>query len=81
LLAPPGDADALADRLATLLADAPLRRNLALNGRRVIEDRFDRRLNFARLKALLEAAASGSALPEGTPELNPDSIYDASCVR
>jgi len=81
LLAPPGDADALADRLATLLADAPLRRNLALNGRRVIEDRFDRRLNFARLKALLEAAASGSVLPEGAPELNPDSIHDASCVH
>lgn len=81
LLVAPGDVPALAERLAQLLADAQLRQNLARNGRRVIEERFDRRGNFARLKSLLVAAAGSSAFPESEPEgkIQPD--YDANCVR
>jgi len=40
LLVPPGDAPALADRLAVLLADAHLRRSLGERGRRWVAGRF-----------------------------------------
>ncbi len=40
LLAPPGDADALAAALARLLTDAPLRLRLIENGRRAVEERY-----------------------------------------
>ena len=56
LLTPPGDPVALAEKIEALLANAPLRLRLALQGRKVIEERFDRRTNFARLKTLLNDA-------------------------
>jgi hypothetical protein len=40
-----------------LLRDADLRQRLAAHARKVIEQRFDRRTNFAELKALLLRAA------------------------
>ncbi|MEZ5144298.1 MAG: glycosyltransferase family 4 protein [Acidimicrobiales bacterium] len=40
LLVPPGDPDALADALATVLGDAALRRHLGDGGRRRVEERF-----------------------------------------
>ncbi len=61
LLVPPGDADALATALRRLLADAGLRRRLATRAREVIEERFDLRLNFARLRQeLLNVLANPS---------------------
>jgi glycosyltransferase involved in cell wall biosynthesis len=53
LLVAPGDAVALAAKLELLLRDRALRQRLAGEGRKVIEQRFDRRANFAQLKALL----------------------------
>jgi len=40
LLVPPGDAKALAEEIARLLRDEPLRRRLGLAGRRFVEQRF-----------------------------------------
>jgi glycosyltransferase involved in cell wall biosynthesis len=57
LLVPPGDNAALAEALRQLLADGPLRRRLAREARKVIEERFDLRANFGRLKDLLAQAA------------------------
>src|SRR5260370_40234785 len=53
LLVAPGDAQALAAKLELLLRDSQLRERLAAQGRRVIEERFDRRANVAILKRLL----------------------------
>src|SRR5258708_35399068 len=59
LLVRPGDVSALAAQLERLLCDSELRQRLAEVGRRVIEQRFDRRINFARLKTLLLNATQG----------------------
>jgi len=53
LLSPPGDEQALAEQLQLLLNDPSLRQRLATRARMVVEERFDRRKNFAQLKALL----------------------------
>jgi glycosyltransferase involved in cell wall biosynthesis len=53
LLVPPDDVRALAGKLELLMGDLQLRQHLAIRGRQVIEQQFDRRANFARLKALL----------------------------
>jgi glycosyltransferase involved in cell wall biosynthesis len=53
LLVEPGDTRALAEAIGQLLADAELRRHLAANARKVVEERFDVRTSFARLKDLL----------------------------
>jgi glycosyltransferase involved in cell wall biosynthesis len=53
LLTPPNDPEALAASLECLLNDSALRRRLAGRARKVIEERFDMRTNFARLKELL----------------------------
>ena len=53
LLAPPGDIEALAKSLERLLADAELRRRLANQARRVIEERFNLQVNFTPLRQLL----------------------------
>ncbi|HEX4645960.1 MAG TPA: glycosyltransferase, partial [Verrucomicrobiae bacterium] len=59
LLVPPGDAPALAAKLELLLGDFKLRQTLATQGRKVIEERFDRRSNVARLKKLLLDSTPG----------------------
>jgi glycosyltransferase involved in cell wall biosynthesis len=59
LLTPPNDAEALAASLECLLHDPSLRRRLAERARKVIEERFDLRRNFARLKDLLLEATHG----------------------
>jgi glycosyltransferase involved in cell wall biosynthesis len=59
LLVEPGDSTALAGAIEHLLADARLRRHLATNAREVVEERFDLRSSFGRLKdLLLEAVES-----------------------
>ena len=55
LLVPPGDVLALATALRRILGDPELRRRLAFAGRKIIEERFDMRANFSRLKHLLAA--------------------------
>ena len=62
LLVAPGDAEALAKALRRLLADAPLRRRLAIQARKVIEGRFELRANFAPLRELLRQEVGG--IPE-----------------
>jgi glycosyltransferase involved in cell wall biosynthesis len=53
LLVEAGDSRALAEAVGQLLADAELRRHLVTNARKVIEERFDLRTSFGRLKELL----------------------------
>jgi glycosyltransferase involved in cell wall biosynthesis len=53
LLVTPGDVPALAAQLELLLSNVELRQNLTIQGRQVIEERFDRRINVAQLKKLL----------------------------
>jgi colanic acid/amylovoran biosynthesis glycosyltransferase len=81
LLVDPGDVPALAERLELLLTDGSQRRRLAENGRKVIEERFDRRNNFAGLKTLLETAArspGGQSVPGGVAS---HSVYDTDRVH
>jgi len=52
LLATPGDAQALADQLRQVIADAPLRHRLALAGRAKVERAFHLADNVARLAAI-----------------------------
>jgi len=48
-----GDSEALAKSLRRLLSDAALRRRLAIQARKVIEERFDLQKNFGLLRNLL----------------------------
>jgi glycosyltransferase involved in cell wall biosynthesis len=59
LLVPQNDPRRLADALQRLLADAPLRVELARRARHRIEEDFDARVNSARLRRLM-AEANGS---------------------
>jgi glycosyltransferase involved in cell wall biosynthesis len=61
LLVPPGDVAALAVKLELLLGDGGLAQRLADQGRRVIEERFDRRRNFRLLASLLAGTGQASA--------------------
>jgi len=54
-LVPPADVLALATALRRVLGDPELRRRVAFAGRKIIEERFDMRANFSRLKQLLAA--------------------------
>ncbi len=62
LLVTPGNVPALAAKLEFLLSDFKLRQKLATQGRKVIEERFDRRSNVAQLKMLLVAAMQNPAV-------------------
>ena len=70
LLVPPADVEALATSLECLLADAALRRKLAARARKVIEQRFDLRANFALLGNLLRETAQDATTIE-EPESEP----------
>jgi len=75
IVVPPGDPKALATSLQRLLADAELRRRLSTQARKVIEDRFDLRTNFTRLRdLLLEMVWEQDAVPESVlrKESEPD---------
>ncbi|HED40838.1 MAG TPA: glycosyltransferase family 1 protein [Chromatiales bacterium] len=52
LLIPPGDADALADSLRRLYEDEPLKQQLAENGKRNADEKFDERLHFDKLNTI-----------------------------
>jgi len=68
LLVPAGDADALAEGIARLLLDRPLRARLEEAGRRLVLERF----SGARLAATLEThyirISRGATAPPGRPE-------------
>jgi glycosyltransferase involved in cell wall biosynthesis len=61
LLATPGDAQALADQLRRLIADAPLRRRLALAGRAKVERAFHLADNVARLADIFRSLPAVAA--------------------
>lgn len=73
LLVPPRDAAALAEALATLLADADQRRALGEAAHQTVAERFDLAHNAARLEALFAAtlAADGRAPITQTPIAEP----------
>jgi glycosyltransferase involved in cell wall biosynthesis len=56
LLVPPGDARALAEAIARLLGDAPLRRRLGEAARRAVERDFDAAVEAGRLLGHISAA-------------------------
>ena len=56
LLVQPGDAADLADKLERAIADEPLRRRLATNGRERVVLNFDTNTNTARTLTLFRAA-------------------------
>jgi glycosyltransferase involved in cell wall biosynthesis len=60
LLVPPDDPVAVADALARLAGDAPLRERLGRAGRLLVEAQHDQRLTARRMLALLEAALDGT---------------------
>jgi glycosyltransferase involved in cell wall biosynthesis len=62
LLAEPGDADALADRLALALSDHDGALRRAERGRRRVEEDFDVRRSGARMAALFTSATAGRTL-------------------
>ena len=66
IVAPPGDAPALADALAALTADPARRAAMGAAARGRAVRRWDRRLQAARFCAVLEAAA-GQGSPEQAP--------------
>ncbi len=53
LLVSPGDPNGLAASIELLLGDKKLRESLATRARTVVEQRFNRRINFAQLRELL----------------------------
>ncbi|WP_208456548.1 glycosyltransferase [Burkholderia sp. BCC1644] len=67
LLASPGDADALAGSIRTLLEDADARRRFAEAGRQHLREAFDLQQNVARLASLFVALphTGGATQPEG----------------
>ena len=80
IVVPPGDPKALATSLQRLLADTELRRRLSNQARKVIEERFDLRTNFTRLRdLLLEMVWEQEAVPE--PVLRKESEPDAYRVH
>jgi glycosyltransferase involved in cell wall biosynthesis len=80
-LVPPGNPSALAAKLELLLNDQHIRRRLALGGRTMIEERFDRRSNIVKLKSLLQSAADGRATETlASPAIELETQH-ANCLR
>ncbi len=63
LLVPPRDAKALADALALLIGDVPLRERLGSAAHREVRERFDLMRNAARLERLFVLALQSGSLP------------------
>ncbi|HEX9794814.1 MAG TPA: glycosyltransferase family 4 protein [Planctomycetota bacterium] len=61
LLVPPGDPDAIAAALRTLLGDGALRRRMGAAGRAFVEERADRNACIAGLEELYDHACAGRA--------------------
>ena len=78
LLVPPSNVVALAECLEFLLSDTALRQCLARQARSVIEERFDCRLNFARLKRLLLKANESQVEPVSETVRGQTEICDAN---
>ena len=55
------DAGALAERIGRLLGSAELRARLGAAGRRLAEDKFDLRMQTARLEAIYDEVAAGAS--------------------
>ena len=71
LLVAPGDPNGLAASIELLLGDKKLREGLATRARTVVEQRFDRRINFAQLRELLFQTAPAESSKAGqTMETN-----------
>ncbi|NNF26335.1 MAG: glycosyltransferase [Gemmatimonadetes bacterium] len=66
-LVPPGDEQALADRLVTLLADPLLRATMGEAGRRRIRDRFSKESAMRSLLAVYRGDAASGDLLSDTP--------------
>lgn len=64
LLVPPEDVPALANALARLLQDAPLREKMSLEARRKVEKHFDVRRNVAQLRRWFDEPVMPAAEPE-----------------
>ncbi len=80
LLVAPGDVPGLATCMETLLGDPQLRHRLAAQGRKVVEQRFDRRANVLQLRNLFEQEPAPTVIPAAVP---PDSVttHEAPCLR
>jgi glycosyltransferase involved in cell wall biosynthesis len=81
LLVAPRDEHGLADQLESLLRDSQLRRRLAAQARTVVEERFDRRRNFAQLKTLLLGALQPESTQPHAPGPAEVASHDANCLR
>ncbi len=75
LLVEPGDAVGLSAKVQSLLEDPALACRLSASARLVIEERFDRKKNFALLRAALAEAARPLAITEAA---DPLAIGDAA---
>jgi glycosyltransferase involved in cell wall biosynthesis len=81
LLVEPGDVTGLAARIERLLREPQLRLRLSRGARVVIEERFDRRINFAQLRNLLTETFEHPQ-PEVSHSLVSTTVeHDAHCIR
>lgn len=63
ILVPPGDANALAQAVASLLDDPSLAKRMARAGRQLIREHFDNSIYLERLATMLESLACGEPAP------------------
>jgi len=63
LMVPPGDPQALADAICRLLTDAPLRRRLGEQGRRMVAERFDFAHNVDRMEEVYQRVTAANLCP------------------